>query len=114
MIPHSYSLSRAMILDPSLGILLEEEILVQLILGRKGIQPINALQHCKPCLYSDPLVVAAAHSAVLRILMQGLGSIGSCYDRLAMSVMDKKYDSICIDTRGLIGTKIQVPNWNYQ
>ena len=54
-IPHSCSLLRAMMMDPSLRILLEREIFTRF----RGIQPINALQHFKPCLYSDPLVVAA-------------------------------------------------------
>lgn len=53
MIPHSYSLLRAMMMDPSLRILLEREIFTWL----GGIQPINALQHFKPGLYSSTLIL---------------------------------------------------------
>lgn len=75
MIPHSYSLLRVMMLDPSLRILLEQEIFIQLILDLWGIQPINALQRFKPCLYSDPVVVAV-QTAALTILIQRINSAG--------------------------------------
>ena len=75
MVPPSYSLLRVMMSDPSLRILLEQENSIQLILDLWGIQPTNALQHFKPCLYSDPVVVAV-QTAVLRTLIQRTHSAG--------------------------------------